>query len=355
VAEGVRQEGAWGEQVVATLEQEQQQREQLKTVLNALAEIRPESLVRADVLGKELSFESGLPIFSRTLHLFRDLSQSNLDDVSFETLQNLTNLARQVFDQLQSVQNFSTTQANPAQARDSLINQIRDQWNRYYEALTPVISYTARRATDFDRLEREARGAVTELQQIGTDARKERDKMMAEMNAALEQVRRVAAEAGVAQHAIHFSKEAESNLRQSKLWLVVAVVFGLVTAVYAFYGLEIQLREVAANVQTTRLIQLALSRIVIISILSYGLVFSARNFAASRHNFVINRHRQNALSTFETFAKAAGDAQTKDAVLMQATQSIFALQTSGYLRAEHDTAQQGGQIIEVVRNLTAKD
>jgi hypothetical protein len=102
---------------------------------------------------------------------------------------------------------------------------------------------------------------------------------------------------------------------------------------------------------TGRLVALALSRIIAISILTTGIVFCARNYFAIRHNFVINRHRQNALSTFETFVKAARDDQTKDVVLVQATKSIFSPQTSGYLRGEGETPQPN-QIIEIIRDLT---
>lgn len=339
---------------MATIEQEQQHRSELQSVLGQLVSIQPESLVRAEELGKDLNFETGSPVFRRTLDLFKDLSECDLDGVPAEMLQQLTNLARTALQQFQQVQTFSLQQhsANPIAVRDQFIEQIRNQWNSYYMMITPVIAYNAQRGTDFDRLEREARGTQSELKQIETDMRREKDTMLAEMRAALEQVRRAAAEAGVAQHAIHFKQEAESHQHQSIMWLRSAVGFAVLTGAYAFYALEIQRHDIAANVSLGSLVQLALAKIVIISILSYGLVFSARNYAASRHNLVINRHRQNALSTFETFVKAASDPQTKDAVLVQATQSIFLPQTSGYLRGEGEAAPHGSQIVEVVRGLT---
>jgi len=339
---------------MATLDEEQQQRSELRSVLDQLVAIEPESLVRTEELGRDLNFEAGLPVFRRTLGLFQDLSGSNLDEVPFETLQQLTGLAKRALQHFQQVQSFTLQQhqANPISARDQFINQIRDQWQEYYGMITPVIAYNAQRGTDFDRLEREARGALSEVQQVATDARKDRDTILAEMKAGMEQIRRAAAEAGVAQHAIHFKEEAESHNNQSIRWLRAAVGFAVLTGAYAFYALEVQRHDIVANAPLGSLIQLALAKIVIISILSYGLVFSARNYAASRHNLVINRHRQNALSTFETFVKAASDPQTKDAVLIQATQSIFSPQTSGYLHGEGETAAHGSQIVELVRGVT---
>jgi len=337
---------------MATIEQEQEQLRELRKVLDDLKAIDPESLVRTNELGKDLNFEAGLPVFSRTLGLFRDLSECNLDSVPYETLTELHSLAGQVLTYFQQIQNFSVAQhpQNPVDARDSLINQLRDQWHRYYTSVTPHISYAIRRGTDFDTLEREARGTLALLKRLATESSTEKNKVFEEMQDALERVRQAAAEAGVAQHAIHFKSEAELHEKQSLWWLGATILFALATIAYALWSLGPQLNDLSA-VTVPRAIQLIVPRLVVIFVLTFGLVWSARNFAASRHNFVVNRHRQNALSSFETFVKGAGDPQTKDAVLLQATQSIFAPQDSGFVRNEN-TPSPGSQIVEVVRGVT---
>jgi len=340
-----------------TFDQEQTKRKELQDILEQLSKIQPESLVRTDVLGRELSFEAGLPVFRRTLGLFKDLFECNLDNIPYETLNQMSSVAQQALTHFQAIQKFSLQQhpSNPAQARDQLINQLRDAWHTYYSNITPQISYSIRRGTDFDALEREARGTLTLQKQIITDLKTEKDKTLAEMQGALEKVRQAAAEAGVAQHAIHFKQEADSHLYQSYWWLGSTILFGVLTVMYALLIWDHQLLELSSNAPVDRPILLTfarvLPRVVVISILSFGLIWSARNFAASRHNFVINRHRQNALSTFETFVKAAGDEQTKNAVLVQATQSIFSPQASGYSKGETEP-KQGSQIVEIVRGLS---
>jgi hypothetical protein len=338
---------------MATFEEEQQQLQELRKVLDALNAIDPESLVRTNDLGKDLNFEAGLPVFRRTLGLFRDLSECNLDSVPFETLNQLRSLATQVLSYFQQIQKFSLAQhpQNPVQARDSLIQQLRDQWHSYYTTVTPHISYAIRRGTDFDSLEREARGTLALQKQLASEFRTEKDKILAEMQGALERVRQAAAEAGVAQHAIHFKSEAEFHEKQSLYWLGATIFFALATIAYALWSLGPELNDLSAAT-IPRAIQLVVPRLVVIFVLTFGFVWSARNFAASRHNFVVNRHRQNALSSFETFVKGAGDPQTKDAVLLQATQSIFAPQDSGFVRSEN-SPNPGSQIVEVVRGVAA--
>jgi hypothetical protein len=298
---------------MATLDQENQQAQALKATLDALNAIEPESLVRADVLGQALSFEAGLPVFRRTLGLFKDLSACSLEGLPFEALGEVHNYANQVLALLQQIKNFSvqTNPQNPVATRDNLIQQLRDQWNTYYRAVTPHISYAIRKGTDFDTLEREARGALALQKQLTNEQRTEKDKILAEMQGALERVRQAAAEAGVAQHAIHFKDEAEFHRKQSVYWLLAAVVFASLTIVYALWSIAPELSGLG-GATIAHVVELIVPRLIVIIVLTFGLVWSARNFASSRHNFVVNRHRQNALSSFEAFVKGAeGDAQTK--------------------------------------------
>lgn len=338
---------------MATHEQEASQRQTLTAILDDLSKVEPESLVRADELGKELSFELGLPIFHRVLGLFKDLRECNLENVPYEALVQITGQADNARTIFKNIKEFKVGSypSNPTQARDSLITQLRDNWNSYYTNVTPHISYAIRKGTDFDTLEREARGALSLVKGIETDARTECDKALAEMRGALDKVRQAAAEVGVAQHAVYFKDEAELHKNQSLWWMVSAAILAIGTIFYALYSFGYQLHEAAQNASIARLITLAVARIIVISILSTAILFCVRNYSAGRHNFVINRHRQNALSTFETFVKASRDDSTKDAVLLQATRSIFTAQTSGFLKAETE-APATNQIIEIIRNLS---
>lgn len=334
---------------MATLEQEKVTHAQLQKVLGDLNAIDPETLVRAEVLGKDLSFEAGLPVFRRTLGLFRDLSTCNLENFPFETLTQLHSQANQVLSYFNQVKTFSIQQfaQNPVATRDQLIAQIRDTWHGTFSIVTPSISYSVRRGTDFDALEREARGTLALQKQIGTEFVTEKDKILAEMQGALARVREAAAEAGVAQHAIHFKEEAEFHKKQSLYWLFATIASGIITILYAVYSLAPDLTSVG-EISVAHAIELIVPRFVVILVLTFGLVWCARNFGASRHNFVVNRHRQNALSSFETFVKGASELQTKDAVLLQATQSIFTPQDSGFVKGE-GVPQLGSQVIEVLR------
>lgn len=341
---------------MATLEEEKEKRQELGKVLAELVQVKPEDLVRESELGRELNFDAGLPYFTRTLRLFTDLAQSNLDTIPFQRLNQLTNAARQALTQFQRVQTFSIQQhpQNPAGVRDQLIEQIRDSYDVYFDQISPIIAYSVRKGTDFQRLEDEARKAVERLNSIVADKEKSLTATLAEIEGTLEKVRRAAQEAGVAQHSIHFKDEANEHKLAARRWLCATAVLACLSTAFAGVSLYYYIYYTAllATLTGSQSIQLAVAKLIGFSVLLSATLWSGRIYRAHRHNYVVNKHRQNALSTFETFVKAAGnDEQTKNAVLLQATQCIFSPQHTGYITHEPDS---GGypQVLEIIRGIS---
>lgn len=297
---------------MATLEQEETQRQSLAKILAELAVIKPDDLVREDVLGRDLGFASGLPYFQRTLRLFRDLAEANLDTVPFTRLQQLARVAEGAMTQFQQVKNFSLQQSpqNPTQVRDTLVQQIRDSFDNHFDLVAPVIAYSVRKGTDFERLEDEARQTVETLKSLVADQEQSRKAMLAEVEGTLEKVRRAAQEVGVAQHAVHFRQEADEHKRVSVKWLVATGLLAIVTVLFGVLSLVYYISQVP-TLTTGQSVQLALAKLVIFTVLFSTVIWSGRIYRAHRHNYIVNKHRQNALSTFETFVKAAGDDQTR--------------------------------------------
>jgi hypothetical protein len=107
------------------------------------------------------------------------------------------------------------------------------------------------------------------------------------------------------------------------------------------------------NLTTGQSIQLAISKLIVLSVLYFAIIWGSRNYSAHRHNVVINKHRQNALSTFQAFVNAAEDKATKNAVLLRSTETIFSPNASGYL-TKGSEKQSTPQILEIVQNALGK-
>src|SRR5207248_3083011 len=180
------------------------------------------------------------------------------------------------------------------------------------------------------------------------------------------------------EHARVFEDEAGRHKRAAYWWLAFTIIFAVLAGVLAFHTFlkteqriadALSKRSSAQNTTpaqspsaqntttdskadglTALEIQLTISKFIVLSILLSASVWAGKVYKSHRHNFVVNRHRSNALATFQTFATGTADPQIKNAVLLQATTCIFGPQNTGYIRQEKDT-EQYPQIVEIIRGV----
>ena len=120
----------------------------------------------------------------------------------------------------------------------------------------------------------------------------------------------------------------------SWIWLVGTGVLAVGFAII-FWELLTDIGSAANQVnQLSTILSNLFVRGFYISLIFLLLNRTIKNYAAEKHLEVINTHRQNALETFEAFADAAGAGDTREQVLLAATQTIFDTNQSGYLSAK---------------------
>lgn len=335
-----------------------------------------DALVQRDRLGTEMSFEKGRSIFLEIVSTFAELAKVNFEKVPYGVLQQLLSGAQTVNNVLAQVANFSPAQhGNGVAARDSLIQQIEDQWNNIFlpvrAVLGPASEAAIRQEADHlasqvSSLTQAATQAVANIQAAQGDIeqklqqflkeqadafRQQGEQKLIEVDKALESVRKLAAEAGVSQHAKYFDEEANYYKAQTQRWLSALVVSGVLLLGYALAGnylIEQLIPSVAVSSSPFGEVRILTQRALLASVFLFAVYWSARNFSAARHNEVLNRHRRNSLGSFETFVKSASDEATKNAVLVQAAQSIFSPQQTGYVKSDGDHSAPT-QILEFVR------
>jgi len=201
---------------------------------------------------------------------------------------------------------------------------------------------------------------------------------LGEVQATLQVAKEAAKHVGIVEHARVFEDEADRHKRAAYWWLAFTIIFAVlagVVALHIFLKTEQRIADAlsksssgqntttaqspsAQNTTTdskadglTALeIQLAISKFIVLSILLSASIWAGKVYKSHRHNFVVNRHRSNALATFQTFATGTADPQTKNAVLLQATTCIFAPQNTGYVGQEKE-ADGFPQILEIVRGV----
>ena len=248
------------------------------------------------------------------------------------------------------MQNFSLAKysSNPIQQRNQFIDQIREYYDTVFDTVSPIIAFTTRKGTDFERLEEQAKSIVQQIEQTSQGYEKDLHNSLKSAQETVEAVRRIAQEAGVSQHFIHFRNEANENAASARPWLIATVCIAAAT-VLSGAGFLIWALFRLPQLTPSQSVQLAIPKVFIFTVLLSATIWAGKTYRAYRHNAVVNRHRQNALATFEAFAKAATDVETKNAVLLQATQCIFSPQQTGYVSGEPESAVP--PVLEIVRNL----
>lgn len=307
---------------------------ELNDLLEHLGVIEVQSLGRSERLG-DLNFENVLYLFEKNLSLYKKLRSCKLEEISYPALLGAKNSASHLLQLLNEVQNFSLTnlEISAPEQRQRLIQRLIDQYDVDYSTVSPILAFASKDSADLARLDREAKGLVSELKQMKSEAEVQSKEFINNMTYALKQIHKVAAEAGVSQHAQHFHEEANNSKRLAICWLLASITIASCTFAYVFLHLEPALLNLK-DTNIAGLMQVAIPRFIMIFVLGLLLSWTIKNFNSSLHNYVVNRHRTNSLASFQTFAEGTDSDAVKNAVLLQATTSIFAPQDTGYTKID---------------------
>ena len=223
---------------------------------------------------------------------------------------------------------------NPTNERDSRITRVKSAYDPTFEQLYPIISYAVRKSTDFARLEREARATVQAVTDAADRLQGELEKREKDAEEVLATIRKIAAEQGVSQQAIYFKNEADKHQEGATRWLWCTIGMTVLLGVCAIVTLFLHRIPWLAPESSYDTVQLAVSKILIFASISFFLALAGKNYMANCHNVVVNRHRQNALVTYQALVDAANSEGNRDVVLSKASECIFAAQPTGFGKAD---------------------
>lgn len=268
---------------------------------------------------------------------------ARISDFDFDLLplRNRNNLKVQLTNFLTSVgamQSFNLEIENPPARRNQIKKEFESHLTAVFDQFLPPLIFLG--SSDASTLRSETEALVAKIRSDSEAA-----------DQAVAAIRKAAGQTGMTREAEHFSIQADEHRDAANWWLAMTILFVGLTALWGVVALFVlTIDKDASNVQ---LVHNSIGKLIILSGLYFGLVWCGRNYRASRHNYVVNKHRKNSLSTFETFVSAAGsDEAVKNAVLLQATTSIFNAQASGYANAENDT-DVPTKIIEISKSFSS--
>src|SRR6202035_769155 len=103
-------------------------------------------------------------------------------------------------------------------------------------------------------------------------------------------------------------------------------------------------------VPTSLTLQLTIAKVILFTIGLSAAYWSARVYRSHRHNSIVNRHRANALTSFEQFVVSTEDKEVKNAILLQTTTCIYAPQPTGFSSSNDTDGDSSLKVLEIIRN-----
>ena len=331
-----------------------------------LDELNLEGLKRSDLSGAGFSFESVHQDLLTVHSMLRKIltpSHEWVLDFSRGVAQGggVREDLRNFYENVRKIEDFKISDENPKQAHARLLQEISQFCDSAKESLRHIVAYLSSRkveqlgaevndtvATAVDRLNIEADRAKEnndEVEKKEAERQQKFDQLELEMQNQL-------LEKPISQYKAIFAEQAKEYRKGAWIWLGMA---GVATA--AFFGVFFLLPTLlkpGGNQLTkmTEILQSLFTKGLLLSPIYMWLNRSIKNYTAQKHLEVINTHRQKALETFDTFVAAAeGNRETRDAVLLSATEAIFDANQSGYLSAKASGSDSKSPIQQVIREI----
>jgi hypothetical protein len=310
-----------------------------------------EELTLEEELGTQFSFKEIEEYYVKIIDLFKKVKEVNLSEVPFNLLNAFNGQIKDAITYFEQAKNFNAAVNNSAHIRNSIITTIRDRYDDFFTHSVPILSIGLLNRNDLSVERSKMNQLIRDLETEKENSKKESEAKLDELDGIIENAKSFATQAGVSKHSSLFKSEADFHDEEAKKWLKYTVrtliAIALVAIGLAFLGL-------CYFKENNEIVQFTITKVVVLTALFYGLSITNRNYKAHKHNAIMNKHRQNALTTFETFSGAASaDDQTKNAVLLETTHSIFANQQTGYLKTEGDS-ESNNKIIEIIKSVTTK-
>lgn len=266
-----------------------------------------------------------------------ELSTSQIDAI----LDRLTASAK-VF---QAIEQFSIDEEAiaPKKRRDDLVSEVTDAANGLLHVAAPVIGYLAFVTGNAAKADELTKQEFQRLKVLLTEAEDFAAKKQREVEEILAATREASVSTGVAKFTQGFENKARDLERQCTRWLLMTAALAAITISEIFFPTKYF--SLMDNHSISWVIaQAMLTKAALIGISLTATVWCGTIYRALAHQAAVNKHRALSLQTFQTFTEATDNQQTKDAVLLAATEAAFGYSSTGLIGSDQKQPNPGSMI-----------
>jgi hypothetical protein len=148
-----------------------------------------------------------------------------------------------------------------------------------------------------------------------------------------------------------FSRQANINK-----WLAVASLFLFIISIFFFFALsDTFFKEFVENFRSqdfrsAYIISFTFFKLILLSAYFLFVKESLKSFNVNMHLYNLNKHRENALETFNSFIETPGSEKTRDYVIEEIVGTIYSQGKTGYL-SEDKKSIDTNQLLEIIKSV----
>jgi len=294
-----------------------------------------------------VSFDDALPVIASIETLLRELAGREFGYVTAGSIRMLDDALKDVAAVCDQVRGLERTGEDSAGQREAALEETAPASVAVRPSMVMEAAFAVPQQRDRERVPK-LRKQARSVQPGAGRLRRNQDTLPVAPQplVALEQ-----AAAGVARQATWFREEAGEHKRMGTRRLVATIVAAAATVAWAAGTLW--WAPVGAHVRLSEVAQQGVGKMVVLAVLCLAVLWAARNYAGHRHNYVVNKDRETQLGSLDSLVKAADqDVAVRNAILMEASSSIFAPRPSGYGSRKDGDCGSSTRIIQIMQPFT---
>lgn len=296
---------------------------------------------RVGDLGQEMRFKAACESLQNIRKLAVTHNDYDFSRIPTEAQQQIIESFQRTLEHMQSIMDFKTSANEAARRHKDISGNIENEYNTFFNLWGNIAAAKIKSGEEgppnFSAQKKEIEATIKDIHDFKAQAEQAAQGVISESK-----------KAGIAQEAVHFRNEAQRHHdNASKFlgrvgWMSVAVI----AVAAGFHFLDAPPIDSAGGFNWNHYVP----RFSILALLIFFDAILIGIYKAERHNAIINKHRANALNTFETMTAATLTQDVKDAVTLTAAGAIYAPQETGY--SKRGTAQQIN-VAEMLANIAA--
>ena len=315
----------------------------LKKSISQILTYKESTLVSRPAWGEITFAESEFDI-KTVLSFAASLQEMPLEYLPDNAVDQMIDVFNNIHPKFESIDKFSIVNGgDPTSRRSQIISDFHSRANSIYSQVAIWLPYLAYQKGDVSENIKKLSNTIEVAQKKMDEGVAEIGEKQNQVDQILVKAREAAANAGAAVFTQDFQKEAESNKKNSWVWLIFTAILALCALLIAIEAYQDDYSKYANAISLWP--KLA-SKMLVLSILFTASMWCGRIYKSMRHLSIVNRHRALGLKTFQAFSAAASDNHTKDAVLMETTHSIFANTNTGLVN-EVSATDSDSNIIQI--------